>query len=124
MSLYKRNDSPHWWVKISQNGRTLQCSTGTGDKAQAQEYHDKLKASMWEQARLGVKPRRSWQEAVVRWLAETSDKATHQEDIVKLRWLDTFLGSLMLNEIALDTMCYAVKSASIQRTCSHCAGNR
>jgi integrase len=41
MSLYKRSDSPHWWVKISHSGRTIQRSTGTEDKAQAQEYHGK-----------------------------------------------------------------------------------
>ena len=104
MSLYKRNDSPHWWVKISHSGRTIQRSTGTEDKSQAQEYHDKLKASLWEQQRLGVKPRRAWKEAVVRWLAETSEKATHQEDVRKLRWLDPFLGSLMLDEITLDVI--------------------
>jgi len=104
MSLYKRNDSPHWWVKISHSGRTIQHSTGTEDKAQAREYHDKLKASLWEQERLGVKPRRAWKEAVIRWLAETSEKATHQEDIKMLRWLDPFLGPLMLDEITLDVI--------------------
>ena len=70
MSLYKHNDSPHWWVKISHGGRTIQRSTGTEVKQQAQEYHDKLKVSLWEQQRLGIKPRRSWKEAVVRWIAE------------------------------------------------------
>ena len=104
MSLYKRNDSPHWWVKISHSGRTIQRSTGTENKAQAQEYHDKLKTSLWEQQRLGVKPRRAWKEAVVRWLAETTEKATHQEDIKKLRWLDPFLGNLMLDEITLNVI--------------------
>jgi len=104
MSLYKRTDSPRWWVKISHGGRTIQRSTGTEDKTQAQEYHDKLKASLWEQQRLGVKPRRSWKEAAVRWLAETSDKATHDGDIKKLRWLDAFLGKLMLDEITLDVI--------------------
>ena len=104
MSLYKRNDSPRWWVKISHGGRTIQRSTGTEDKAQAQEYHDKLKVSLWEQQRLGVKPRRAWKEAVVRWLAETSEKATHDGDIKKLRWLDAFLGALMLDEITLDVI--------------------
>ena len=104
MSLYKRNDSPHWWVKISHSGRTIQRSTGTGNKAQAQEYHDKLKASLWEQQRLGVKPRRAWKEAVVRWLAETAEKATHQDDIKKLRWLDSFLGNLTLDGITLDVI--------------------
>ena len=104
MSLYKRNDSPHWWVKISHGGRTIQRSTGTEDKSQAQEYHDKLKVSLWEQQRLGIKPRRAWKEAVVRWLAETSEKATHQEDVKKLRWLDPFLGNLMLDDITLDVI--------------------
>ncbi len=104
MSLYRRTDSPHWWVKIGHSGRTIQHSTGTEDKAQAREYHDKLKASLWEQGRLGVKPRRSWKEAVIRWLAETSEKVTHGEDIRKLRWLNSFLGNLMLDEITLDVI--------------------
>ncbi len=104
MSLYKRTDSPHWWVKISHGGRTIQRSTGTPDRCKAEEYHDKLKASLWEQQRLGIKPRRSWKEAVVRWLAETADKVTHQEDIRKLRWLDAYLGHLMLDDITLDVL--------------------
>jgi integrase len=104
MSLYKRGDSPHWWIKISHSGTTIQRSTGTEDKSQAREYHDKLKASLWEQQRLGVKPRRAWKEAVVRWLAETSEKVTHHQDIGKLRWLDRFLGGLMLDEITLDVI--------------------
>src|SRR5437763_6126692 len=101
MSLYKRNDSPHWWVKISHSGRKIQHSTGTEAKQQAQEYHDKLKVSLWEQQRLGIKPRRSWKEAVVRWIAETSDKVTHGEDLRKLRWLDPMLSELMLDEVSL-----------------------
>jgi len=116
MSLYKRTDSPRWWVKISHGGRTIQRSTGTEDKAQAQEYHDKLKASLWEQQRLGVKPRRSWKEAVVRWLAETSEKVTHPEDMRELRWLDPFLGSLMLDEVTLDVI-DAIKAAKLKAAC-------
>jgi len=104
MSLYKRNDSPHWWVKISHSGRTIQRSTGTEDRSKAQEYHDRLKTSLWEQQRLGIKPRRTWKEAVVRWLAETSEKATHDGDIKKLRWLDRYLGALMLDDITLDVI--------------------
>ena len=102
MSLYKRTDSPHWWVKISHGGRTIQRSAGTDDKVKAQEYHDRLKVSLWEEQRLGIKPRRSWKEAVVHWLAETSEKVTHQEDVRKLRWLDPFLGGLMLDQVTLD----------------------
>ena len=94
MSLFKRKDSSVWWVKIVIDGRKVQRSTGTDDKIKAQEFHDRLKVQMWEQNRLGVKARRSWKEAVVRWLEETSEKATHQEDKRKLIWLDTYLGEL------------------------------
>ncbi len=101
MSLYKRQDSRVWWVKITVAGKPLQKSTGTIDKAQAQEFHDRLKCKLWEQERLGLKPRRFWQEAALRWLKETSDKRTHQDDIAKLRWLDKYLSDSTLDEITL-----------------------
>ena len=105
MSLFKRKDSSVWWIKITgTDGRRLQQSTGTRDKAKARELHDKLKASLWDQDRLGIKPARSWREAVVRWIAETSDKATHKEDLAKLRWLDQFLGAHELDDITLDVI--------------------
>lgn len=122
MSLFKRKDSSLWWIKITLNGRTVQRSTGTENKAQAQEFHDKLKATLWEQQRLGVKPQRSWKEAVVRWLQETSEKATHEEDKRKLAWLDEFLGNKMLDEINQDTI-DLVRAAKLQ-TASKATTNR
>lgn len=41
---------------------------------------------------------------MVRWLNETSDKATHSEDKSKLVWLDVYLSQLMLDEINLDVI--------------------
>ncbi|MFN7476101.1 MAG: tyrosine-type recombinase/integrase [Burkholderiales bacterium] len=105
MSLFKRKDSPYWWVKLTpRSGPPVQRSTGTADKAAAQEYHDKLKVSLWEQERLGIKPKRTWRESVVRWLQETSEKATHEEDKKKLVWLHSFLGDLTLDQITLDVI--------------------
>lgn len=113
MSLFKRKDSSSWWVKIIIDGRKIQRSTGTDDKIKSQEFHDRLKAQMWEQHRLGVKPERSWKDAVVRWLSETSEKATHDEDRRKLVWLHTFLGDKMLNEITLDVI-DGIKAAKLK----------
>ena len=105
MSLFKRKDSPHWWIKLTpRSGPSVQRSTGTSDKLKAREYHDKLKASLWDQERLGVKPERSWREAVVRWLEETSEKATHKEDKKKLVWLHGFLGELNLDQVTRDVI--------------------
>lgn len=105
MALYKRKDSQNWWIKITAtNGRCIQQSTGTSEKVKAQELHDKLKASLWDQERLGIKPVRTWREAVMRWIGETSDKATHKEDLAKLKWLDQFVGRLNLDEITLNVI--------------------
>lgn len=54
---------------------------------------------MWKQERLGVKPCRSWKDAVVRWIEETSEKKSHKDDLSKLAWLDNHLGALMLHQI-------------------------
>jgi integrase len=102
MSLYRRKDSSVWWLKVTVNGQRKQCSTGTADKVKAQEYHDRLTSELWEQSRLGIKPRRYWWEAVERWLQETSDKRTHLDDIAKLRWLHTYLKDLTLDDITLS----------------------
>jgi integrase len=102
MSLYKRNDSSVWWVKLHHSGKIIQRSTGTADKVKAQEYHDRLKSSLWEQERLGLKPTYSWQQAVVRWLEETTHKASRIDDLYHLRQLDKYLGGFNLVDISRD----------------------
>ena len=102
MSLYRRKDSPFWWVKINHKHGCLQRSTGTSDRRRAQEYHDKLKAALWDQERLGVKPRHTWNDAVVRFVAETSHKASSACDKLHLRWLDRYLNGVDLRTIDRD----------------------
>lgn len=116
MSLFKRNDSPYWWVKLVHNGRRVQHSTGTTDPAKAREYHDKLKASLWDQERLGIKPKRNWNEAVVRYLAETSHKVSQSDDRTHLRWVDRFLNGASLERIdreLLDRIMSARKAGGV-----------
>jgi len=87
MSLYKRGTT--WWVRFTApNGKRIRRSAGTEEKQLAQEYHDQLKVDLWRIHRLGEKPRRSWQEAVVRWMQDSDGKADRHKDLAKLRWLD------------------------------------
>ncbi len=98
MALYKRNST--WWTRFTApNGQRIRCSTRTEDKQQAQEYEDTLKAELWRQRQLKEKPRRLWQDAAVKWLKETEHKRTHQKDIGTLRWLDSHLRDIYLDEI-------------------------
>ncbi len=102
MSLYRRKDSPFWWVKlppIRGESKPLQQSTGTAHRREAQEVHDRLAHARWEQERLGVKARFDWQQAAERWILETKHKASHGDDIAKLRWLHAYLGDKHLDEI-------------------------
>lgn len=85
MALYKRNKI--YWVDINHNGTRIQRSTGTNEKLAAQEFHDKTKVGLWRQNRLGDKPERTWMEAVVRWLTESTHKKSLHADKDHLKWL-------------------------------------
>lgn len=99
MSLSKRGGI--WWIDfVSPSGQRVRRSTETANKALAQELHDQLKADSWRIAKLGEKPRRTWNEAVVRWLKESTHKATLDSDKGHLRWLDPYLGGKCLEDIS------------------------
>jgi integrase len=83
----------------SPNGERVRRSSGTSEKALAQEFHDRLKAELWRIAKLGERPQRSWNEAVVRWLKEQAHKATIETDRMHFRWLDRHLGGKPLQAI-------------------------
>jgi hypothetical protein len=71
--IFKRKDSRLWWARFTTpNGKRLRVSTGTENRKQAQEFADQLKAKTWNVQKLGEKPERGWQEAVLRWLDETT----------------------------------------------------
>jgi len=98
MSLHKRGKT--YWVDFtSPNGERIRRSARTGDKKQAQEFEDRLKAELWRIQQLGEKPRRTWQEAAIRWLKDTDHKADHAKDKAKFRWLNPYLGDKFLDEI-------------------------
>jgi integrase len=102
MTLYKRTNSPYWWIKfapIKGELRPFYKSTGTSNRKQAQRLHDKLQAERWEQDKLGVKPKRSWDDAAQRWLCESSHKRTHAWDKSMLRWFARYLGGKELGSI-------------------------
>lgn len=102
MSLNKRKDSTFWWVRFTHKGRRIQESTGTADRQKAQEYEAKLRNSLWEQERLGVKPKHQWNDAVVRYVDETKHKSSQVSDLYHLRWLDTYLNGIELQAINRD----------------------
>ena len=122
MSLRKRGGI--WWVDVvAPNGERIRRTAGTANKALAQEFHDRLKSELWRISKLGEKPRRTWNDAVVRWLKEQSHKATAKEDVTKLRWLDPFLGGkdlTIINRALIDR----ITDAKLAQGCSNATVNR
>ena len=122
MSLRKRGEI--WWIDVvAPNGERIRRSTRTANKAQAQEYHDRLKVELWRLDKLEEKPKRTWNEAVVRWLKEQSHKATAKEDVSKLRWLDTYFRDKELTAIN-RAMIDRITEAKLAEGCSNATVNR
>lgn len=115
MGIRKRGSV--WWVDFTTpTGERVRRSTETEDKAQAQELHDKLKAEAWRVNKLGDRPQRTWNDAVVRWLTEQGHKASLESDKIHLRWLDKHLNGLDLTAITrerLDTIAAAKQSEGV-----------
>ena len=110
MAIYRPKNSSCWYVDIPIEGRRVRESTGTDDRRKAQEYHDRLRAQLWEQQRIGVKARHTWREAVVRFIkeGETAGKASLVNDRHALRWLDPYLGDKYVDEIDKELVHYII----------------
>ena len=122
MSLRKRGG--FWWIDVvAPNGERIRQSAGTPNKALAQEAHDRLKAELWRLAKLGDKPRRTSNDAVMRWLEERAHKATTEQDVTKLRWLDQHLGGRTLEQIK-RALIDRITDAKPAQGCSNATVNR
>ena len=122
MSLRKRGGV--WWVDVvAPNGERIRRTSGTANKALARQFHDRFKSELWRIAKLGEKPRHTWNDAVVRWLKEKSHKATIRGDVNLLRWLDPFLGGKDLSTISRATI-DLITEEKLARGCSNGTVNR
>ena len=98
MSLYKRGNV--WWMRFTNpDGHELRETTQTADRRQAQELHDTRKAELWRHAKLGERPRYTWQQAVVRWVEDHADHRGLKAMVSYLRRADPYLGGCALEEI-------------------------
>ena len=125
--IYRRPDSGNWWINATlPNGKRVRQSAGTDVKEDAEAYLAKLKLDAYRETHFGIKPQRSWQEAVVRYL-ELKRTLRSFSDVQRIcRFLDPYLGSMMLNQINGDVVWSVVqgetkrgnKPATVNRTLS------
>jgi integrase len=101
MALYRR--AGIYYVKLtSPDGSLIRRSARTQDRRKAEEYHDRLKAELWDLAYLKRKPKRTWDEAALRWLQEKSHKRSYKDDVIRIRWFTSHLRGKTLDQISRD----------------------
>jgi integrase len=101
MALYRR--AGIYYVKLSSpDGSLIRRSARTQDRRKAQEYHDRLKARLWDLAYLDRKPKRTWDEAALRWLKEKAHKKSYRDDVSRIRWFTGHLRGRTLDQISRD----------------------
>jgi integrase len=83
--LYRQPKSPYWWIRFSVGGIKTRCSSGTTDKALADELEAKLRGAAWRERRLGERPRYTWKQAVERWATEATGR-DKERDAERLKW--------------------------------------
>ena len=94
MSIRKDEKSGVYQIDVrAPGGQRIRCTAGTTDRKAAQEYHDKLKASLWRQAKLGERPDKVFEEAAVRFLRESAGQRDYDTKIRHVAfWREKFAG--------------------------------
>ena len=99
MSIKKRGDI--WHIDIqAPDGSRVRRSTGTTDKRKALEYHDRLKAELWDITKLNKKPQRLFEEAVILFLKDGKEQKNFR---VKQERAKYFLSRFSGRELASIT---------------------
>lgn len=102
MPLYKRKPAGVWWVRI---GRKTRRSTGTTNRKEAEEFERTLQQRVWRLEKLGDRSALSWDEAVERWLTEST--RPRKRELELLAWLKPRLSGQPISAVA-DPDVYAL----------------
>lgn len=100
MSLYKRKNI--YWAEWHIGGQRVRESSGTSDREAANEWHDRRRAELWREAKIGDKPAIGWDAAALAWWREHAQhKNSAEDDRLRLRWVTVFLTGKAIS--AIDT---------------------
>jgi len=119
MPLYRRPGSPHWWVRI---GRKTRRSTGTADRAKAEEFELILTERLWRRNKLGDRGAVSWNEATERWLKGSIRERKRDRDF--LAWLAPNIGEEMISSIAEPDALEEIRNDALEEGWAHSTVDR
>ena len=114
--LIKRGDV--WYVDKRLHGRRIRESTGTGDLTQAQFFLAHLIEEVRQAKVYGVRPKRIFREAAIKYVTENQQKSSIRDDLCNLRYLDKFIGELTLDTIHMGTLASFIEARRRDRVTS------
>lgn len=111
MPIRQRGDT--WWIDVrTPGGKRIRCSAGTSDRKAAQEYHDRLKAEMWRNDKIGEAPTRTFDEAAVRFLTICKGQADYAAKVRHIAHFRRHFAGVRLDKITADTVFDALPTHS------------
>ncbi|HZO14114.1 MAG TPA: tyrosine-type recombinase/integrase [Polyangiaceae bacterium] len=123
MPLYKRPDSPFWWVKIGRKTReSTHVRHATEPKAKAEEYERVLAERLWRLEKLGDRGAISFQEAAERWLDGSARPKRRDREL--LDWLNPEIGIEQVREVADPEVIEQLRKRGIAAGWSHSTVDR
>jgi len=114
--LYKRKDSPYWWVSFTDaSGRRTRKSTGIADRREAEALLSKWRLESRNQRQWGVQPSRTFDELMLKYVRSvTPHKRAGERDVASLRRLTPFFtGRDLVTLGASDVRSYIAHRRSV-----------
>lgn len=114
--LFKRGDV--WHIEKQTLGHRLRESTDTKSFQEAEQYLAKRIEDIRQATIFGVRSKRSFKEAAVRFLSENQHKASINTDAILLKLICPFIGQLTLEQVhigSLQTFIQAQQRMSLSR---------
>ena len=117
--VYKRKGSKNYQMDFTRkNGERVRRSSGTTNRAKAQQLHDKLKSESWDIDHIGKKRDYSWKEAVIRYKKDKQNIKSQEYLTQNIKHLHKFLSDVNLSDINTDminNIKYSRQSDTYQR---------
>jgi len=104
--LQRDRTSDIWRIdkRVRGYGRLYE-STGSRDLEEAERYLNRRLEQIRQASVYGVRPKRKWREAAIKYLLEEAiDKDSGADDVYRLKLLDPFLGERDLHQIHDGTL--------------------
>lgn len=99
-----------WKIDKKYRGERIQESTGTCDRAEAEQYLIHLLEKLRQRKVYGVRQIRTWREASIKFLMEVKDQPSIHISATYMEQLDPFIGDMPITHIDDDALAPYIKS--------------